>query len=215
MKPVNLFCLLLVLGCSLVLGAYGQAQGADTQPEIIAANPQPQQPATPAMTDIHDIKPTVAVANGKAWLFYLLAGLAALIFLALGIWLWHRKRRLAEEEAVEPPIPAEVIALKALKQLAADQKGSIDGQTFYFRLSAILRQYIDQRYKLGASKMTTEEFVPCVGTLDLALDLKRSLISLCQGTDPIKFAQASVNDLKMDADLRFVEDFVQQTTPHV
>jgi len=167
------------------------------------------------MTDIHDIKPAVAVSNGEAWLFYLLAGLAALILLALGLWLWHRRRRLPEEETLEPALPPEVIALEALKQLAADQKNSIDGQTFYFRLSAILRQYIDQRYKFGASKMTTEEFVPCVETLELALDLKRPLITLCRGTDPIKFAKASVNDLKMDADLRFVEEFVQQTTPHV
>ncbi len=217
MKPVYLIWLLLVMGCGLFIDTNGQTQASDAQPEITAANPQSQQPATrtPAMTDIHDIKPTVAVADAKAWLFYLLAGLAALILLVLGFWLWRRKRHLQEEEHLEPPLPAEVIALEALKQLAADRKGLIDGQTFYFRLSAILRQYIDQRYNLSASKMTTEEFVPCVETLDLPLDLKRSLINLCQGTDPIKFAKASVNDLKVDADLRFVEDFVQQTTPHV
>jgi hypothetical protein len=167
------------------------------------------------MTDIHDIKPLERIVVLGKWLSYLLAGLALLLLLAFGLWLLRRKRRQPAQETLPPPVPPDVIALEALAQLAADQKGLIDRQAFYFRLSAILRQYIDQRYTLGASRMTTEEFVPRVATLELEPALQRPLIDLCRGADPIKFAKAAVDDLKMQADLRFVEQFVKRTTPHV
>jgi hypothetical protein len=212
MRTVLLTGALLILGFGFLVSVNGQAQTPGTLPGT-AAEPQSldRTTAAPAMTDIHDIKPLEPVPMGKTWLLYLLAGLAALLLLAVGLWLWHRRHRPREAKSLPPPVPPEVVAREALKQLAADQL--IDGQTFYFRLSAILRQYIDQRYNLGASKMTTEEFVPRVETLELNRDLKRPLINLCQGADPIKFAKATVDNHKKNTDLRFVEDFVQQTTP--
>jgi len=212
MRSVLLTGVLLVLGCGLLASANGHAQATGTPPGTAAdAQSSSQATAAPAMTDIHDIKPLEPASMGKTWLLYLLAGLAALLLLAAGLWLWRRRQRPREAKSLPPPVPPEVVALEALRQLAADRL--IDGQTFYFRLSAILRHYIDQRYQLGASKMTTEEFVPRVETLELNRDLKRPLINLCQGADPIKFAKATVDNHKKNTDLRFVEDFVQQTTP--
>ena len=200
--------------CGLLSGALGLAQPPTAQPDP-GSMPlhQPQQPMV--MTDIHDIKPTVSVAIGKPWRIYLAIGVGVLLLLIAGFWFWRRKRANEATIPLPPPIPPEVIAMEALHALARDRKGRIDVQTFYFRLSAILRLYIDQRFQLGASRMTTEEFVPRVERLDLDNDLKRPLITLCQGADPIKFAQASVDEPRMDADLHFVEAFVQQTTSHV
>ena len=218
MKAGFFFGLLLVCGLVLVAGNAASAQQAVPPPgdSGFDTGGKPDPAATSAtMTDIHDIKPPVAIPVWPMWPRYLLVVLAVLLAAGLGLWFWRRAHRAAEAVRQPPPIPPEVTALEALQRLAADRQTAMDGQTFYFRLSAILRNYVDQRFQLGASQMTTEEFVPRVETLDLARDLKRPLVTLCQGADPIKFAKAEVRGEKMQSDLAFVQDFVKQTTPHV
>jgi hypothetical protein len=206
--------MIVIMGSDLLAGSVGLAQPPAAQSGTGAIPMhQPQQPL--AMSDIHDIKPIVSIAIGNPWLIYLAIGVIVLLLIVISLWLWRRKRSEEATMPLPPPVPPEVIAIEALQVLARDRKGMLDAQTFYFRLSEILRQYIDRRFLLGASKMTTEEFVPRVERLDLDHDLKRPLIALCQGADPIKFAKASVDEPRMDADLRFVEAFVQQTTSHV
>jgi hypothetical protein len=88
----------------------------------------------------------------------------------------------------------------------------LDGKTFYFRLSAILRQYVFGRFAVGAPEMTTEEFVPCIDRLHIENDLARRLRGLCRAMDPVKFGSETVVEKQMETDLFFAREFVRKTT---
>ena len=101
-------------------------------------------------------------------------------------------------------------AMQAL-DVIGDVRGQ-DGKTFYFRLSAILRQYVLGRFGVGAPEMTTEEFLPCIDRLPVARDLSRQLKKLCKAMEPVKFAGEKTMEKQMEEDLFFVRGFVRQTT---
>ena len=107
------------------------------------------------------------------------------------------------------PAP-EVEAYALLDDLAAGDHGDL--KRFYFRLSAILRHYMERRYGIPAAEMTTEELLPAVGRLDLSLDLTGQVKSFCLRSDPIKFAGAVADAGRVAHELAFVRDFVRQTT---
>lgn len=164
------------------------------------------------MADIHDIKAIIDMGPDLGWLVWV--GLAVLILalLAVAWWLWRRRRSAAAAmpEAVVLPSPEEEANL-LLDELAADQ--SLNGKQFYFRLSFILRRYLERRYGFPAAEMTIEELLPRVDRLALQAQLLQPLKALCQKAEPIKFAGAAVNSRHMPDDLKFVRDFVKQTIP--
>ena len=94
----------------------------------------------------------------------------------------------------------------------SDVRG-MDGKTFYFRLSAILRQYIFGRFGVGAPEMTTEEFVPCIDRLSVDRELVPQLKQLCRAMDPVKFGGETPTEKQMESDLFYVRAFVRRTTP--
>ncbi len=58
------------------------------------------------------------------------------------------------------PIPPEVWALRELQQLGADDWiGSGRVREFYYRVTEIVRRYIERKFGLAAPEMTTEEFL--------------------------------------------------------
>jgi hypothetical protein len=107
-------------------------------------------------------------------------------------------------------LPPEVNAHRALDQII--DVNQIDGKTFYYNLSTILRQYIFERFQLNAPEMTTEELLPRLGPLNLDPDLYNGFSRLCQGADPIKFAGQRPQIRQMELDLMFVRKFVDGTT---
>ncbi len=61
---------------------------------------------------------------------------------------------------------------------------------FYFRLSMIVRRYIDQRFDLTAPERTTEEFMQeAQRTLKLPEGYRTTAYSLLQAYDMVKFAR--------------------------
>ena len=99
----------------------------------------PAMTGADAMTDIHDIRPLRSPGPDLRPLGYGLAALAALVLMAVAVFLWKRRRRRLKG-GVAPGLPPDAAALSALDELA-DVDG-IDGRLFYFRLSAILRRYL-------------------------------------------------------------------------
>ncbi|MBI5062622.1 MAG: DUF4381 family protein [Desulfatitalea sp.] len=163
------------------------------------------------MKDIHDIKPLLAVGIDWRWLPWLLAVLAAAAVMML-LWWWWRRRRRPPQTIVTQPLPSpEAEALAALATLAAD--GSGDGKRFYFDLTAILKRYLERRYAIPAAEMTVEELLPQVARLPLQSELAEPLKALCRLAEPIKFADAAADPSRMAADLLFIRDLVQRTTP--
>ena len=164
------------------------------------------------MTDIHDIKPVLKIGMDPAiWMWGLLA-IGLLILLAMGFYWWRRRKRSKNEHLLSvPPIPPDQQAFEALDALAAES--DTDAKAFYFRLSAILRRYIEGRYGIAAAEMTSEELIPAVARLEWPRPLNRDLREFCHATDPVKFADRPARRDKMVKDLAFVRRVVDQTRP--
>ena len=162
------------------------------------------------MTDIHDIKPALSLGPDLQWLFWVLALLVLIAVVLLLRRLWHHRKTPKPVEPAPPPIAPEIEAYQALDTLAA--QGDLRAKQFYFRLSAIIRRYIERRYDFPAAEMTTEELLPWINRLQLDNDLADTLKAFCRSADPIKFAGKNSDGDQMRDDLAFARRFVQQTS---
>ncbi len=189
----------------------GQVMGEETVPSVMPPAAESVNQATQApMTDIHDILPPVQEGLDMPWLW-----VPAIIFGVIGLavvawWLWKKYRKKRPIETIVPELPPEMVARQALDQIS-DVRG-MNGKTFYFRLSAILRRYVFGRFGVGAPEMTTEEFLPCIDRLNINPDLVRDLKGLCRAMDPVKFGGQATSEKQMETDLFFARDFVRKTT---
>ena len=162
------------------------------------------------MTDIHDIKPALNMGPDLQWLIWVLASLVV-IGIALLFWrIWRHRKTPKPVKPLPPPVPPETQAYQALDTLAA--QGNISAKQFYFRLSAILRRYLERRFDFPAAEMTTEELLPSINQLRLNKDLANKLKTFCRSSDPIKFAGQNSEENQMRNDLEFERSFVQQTS---
>ncbi|MEE4113893.1 MAG: DUF4381 family protein [Desulfobacteraceae bacterium] len=186
----------------------GEETAAPAGP-LTATESSPSNVPAP-MTDIHDIQPPVSVGIDAPWLIPVLLGLAAAAILAAGWWSWNKHKKNRTIETIVPELPPEMTAMQALDQIADVQK--LDGKAFYFRLSAILRQYVFGRFAVGAPEMTTEEFIPCIDRLNMDKRLARRLKGLCRNMDPVKFGSERAVEKQMETDLMFAREFVRKTT---
>jgi len=150
----------------------------------------------------------------KPWQWAALVG--AVLAAAAGIFgLWkvvrHRLRRPS------PPILPEIWALRALEELGA-QDWFVDGRfrDFYYRLTEIVRCYIERKFGLAAPEMTTEEFFAHLqrGRLTLPYDAER-LRTFLTACDLVKYAALRPRREDADAALRTARAFIHATAASV
>lgn len=165
--------------------------------------------------ELKDIRPLAAAALG--WTSFIspllaLAVAGAALYLA---WRWYSRRRAAPPERAEdrPPTPCEA-ALAAISRLRADDPfGAGRFQEHFFRLSRIVREYVERRYGIMALERTTPE-------LEIELDrdgasmpaaAKPRLLALLKVCDMVKFAGREPSRIQADEALRSALDFVEIT----
>lgn len=115
-----------------------------------------------ASPDIKDIRPPLDVpTNFKRLILWLSAGIAALLISGAIFWLlWKRKGAQGMPEKKLPPRAPHEVAYELLDALANDglvAKGMV--KEYYYRLTDIVRHYIEGRFGLLAPERTTEEFL--------------------------------------------------------
>ncbi|MBU0638711.1 MAG: hypothetical protein KKB50_07595 [Planctomycetes bacterium] len=143
----------------------------------------------------------------RQWVYGAAAALSAL----LALYVLHRviRRRLSRPV---PPIPAELLALRALSDLAMTDLIETDPRAYYYRLSEIVRTYIERKFALAAPEMTTEEFL---GTLArdrgaLPYDAER-LRAFLQACDIVKYAAFRPRNEDAEQALSTARAFVDAT----
>ncbi len=140
--------------------------------------------------------------------WWLLPAFAAL--LVCTIWLM-RRRTVAE--AVAPPIPAHEWARRQIAALVIDdliRRGLI--QEFYYRISGIVRGYIERRFAVAAAEMTTEEFLTAAardGRFGPAHTA--SLQEFLTACDLVKYARQIPGSGEADRALQAAGAFVETT----
>jgi hypothetical protein len=145
------------------------------------------------------------------WLPVLLAGLALAGFVGYRLLRWLRDR--------EPPpvvIPAHRWALDELDRLAGSDliaRGEV--HEYYFRLSAILRGYLERRFGILAPEMTTEEFVEYMrADRVLSEEHRLSLGPFLEACDLVKFARHVPGQADVENAFSHARSFVIDTADY-
>jgi hypothetical protein len=142
-------------------------------------------------------------------------GLSCLLVAAVIVATILRRRRAVRDIIV--PVPAHVWAQAQIAALVGEDllvRGLI--QEFHYRISAIVRGYIERRFGLSAPDMTTEEFL-ATAAQDATLS-GRYTDELCRfltACDLVKYARHTPGLQESDGVLRAACDFVERTRVRV
>jgi hypothetical protein len=167
-------------------------------------------------TDYRDIKDTVAVPvespAAARWLPWSAIAAVAVAIAVIAFVLLRRRRRGAAAERVVPP---HEWARAELDRLAGDRLvEQARFHEFYFRLTDIVRQYIERRFAIMAPEQTTEEFLRAVRADPvLTNDHKDLLGRFLRAADMVKFARHEPTGAEADAAFAAARGFVRETAP--
>ncbi len=165
-------------------------------------------PTLEQMTDILDIKPIIQVSLLGFWLI-LLALLAAACF-----WFYRflkKRSKPPEKPKQERKLRPRELALRDLEEL--DHSGILErGQyrKYYFRLSEIVRLFLQEEIHLPVVDATTEEIRPQLTRCPLLTETEKQFIGqILVEMDLVKFARLipSAEEVKnlRDSLRRFIE----------
>ncbi|MCB2180436.1 MAG: hypothetical protein KQH63_00235 [Desulfobulbaceae bacterium] len=142
-------------------------------------------------------------------LYYLLAGCALFVVLALLVYIVRRKKT---PQKLPPPIAAHLQALEKINMLLGENKNITDYSLFYNRLSLILRRYIEKRFGIKAPEQTSEEFLQALGSASMFSDQQKNLLKhFLLHSDLIKFAQMTPTDSEIMESVELCRNFISAT----
>ncbi len=147
--------------------------------------------------------------HGTWWIVGAIAALAAVAAL---LWrLFWRKKPLP----AAPPRPAWDVALARLHELRLRNLPMQDQtERYYVDLSAILRYYVEDRFRLRAPEQTTPEFLDIAAQSGLLTAEQQEFLALfLRHSDRVKFARHEPSVAAMEEQIVEVEHFVQDTIP--
>ena len=166
-------------------GPGGDLEAGEISVEVESVLPDDRSEAT----DIRDIKPLRRIDTVASWLLW--TGLAvAVAALGLAAWWWWRRRRPDGVAAGAPPIPPYDLAIRELERLRrTDFSDPRELRRYYFAVSSVVRTYVEGRFGLNATDLTTEEILGRLGGLGrLEPSQARRLERFLVATDRVKFA---------------------------
>jgi hypothetical protein len=162
-------------------------------------------------TKFRDIKGPVPLPAAQTWVWLWWAGGGLLVVAAVVgvVWLVKRRRRPGRVPAI-PPHEWAFDQLRALIDAQLVEQGQV--QEFYYRLSEIVRVYIELRFGLMAPERTTEEFlVEAHASRALSAEHKRRLADFLQACDLVKFARYAPATEEVEQAFGAARDFIDQT----
>ncbi|MCW3102099.1 MAG: hypothetical protein JWO09_539 [Bacteroidetes bacterium] len=147
-------------------------------------------------------------------MYVVYTGLAAILVIIIIIILIRKMRNVKPPEIVVevPKIPAHIIALEKLEKLRQQklwQEGKL--KAYHSSLTDILREYIENRFKISAMEQTTDEII--YGFRNAAVDeeSKRKLKQVLMLADLVKFAKEQPLADENEASMSNVSDFINGT----
>ncbi len=166
--------------------------------------------------DEGNIRPLKGLVNFKSylWLWILLVIIAAG---ALGYFGWKYytgRKRTGPVIPAGPPRPPEELAWEEIHALEdADLIAAGQIKEFYFRLSMILRQYLERRYHFSALDRTTSELLLEFRRQSFSSELANLCRAFFDSADLVKFAKFTPLEEEILIDLNHVKQFINLSTP--
>ncbi len=164
------------------------------------------------MNELRDIKPLLEVPLGPPWWVWALAATLVALLLGALLWWWRSRRRPAQ--AVVAPDPADVVALRALAELSGRDLSEQAGRHRYcVELSQIVRSYIEARFGLNATDLTTEEIARAMAARPELSGVEQRVLEVLRTTDGVKFAQQATGAEALLSARDSATAFVEATRP--
>ena len=160
----------------------------------------------------HDIKGQmrypVTFAEILPWLILLWVS-AMLVILIVCLIIMHRRRN---DPAFAHKDPAHIVALRKLDQYRGSKMWAPEKQkAFYSGVTDTLREYMSERYGIGAMEMTTAEIFDEMKSVDAPKELVQETKELFERADFVKFAKYVASDDDNAAALPVAVRFVTET----
>lgn len=169
-------------------------------------------PVDTATFQPHDIKGQirypVTVDEVIPWLglFWLVA-----VIIILTVCLLMMRKRKNDPEYVRKD-PAHIVALRELDKFRGSQMWAPEKQKdFYSGVTDALREYISERYGIGAMEMTTAEIFDQMKGTDVSEKLQKDTKELFDRADFVKFAKYVASEDENAATLPLAVRFVTET----
>lgn len=162
--------------------------------------------------DIRGLKPLRAVRRAIRWT--LIGSTAAALAIAAALCIWYLRRRALRQTGPPPMPPHEIAfaALDALRQIDFDDPAAV--RRFHFGISEVVRAYVEARFGMNATDLTTEEiFAQLSGLVDLPAAQERRLREFLLATDQVKFAHREPSANDVEAVYEQALGFVESTRP--
>ena len=164
-------------------------------------------------SDIRDIQEPLSVAS-RYTKYYLWGGLAAIVLIvAAALGVVYYRRRVKSLLAGPPPVPAHELAYAELEHLLKlDLIAAGKTKEFYYRLSNIVRHYIENRFRLMAPERTTEEFLVEMSRSHALSDSHKGLIAeFLDHCDLVKYAKFAPTEAQIKATCDSAMHFIDET----
>lgn len=176
-----------------------------TEPLTVVVESVIEDTESPELRDIAD-----PIDVPVPWWWWVVGALLLVAVLAGAAW-WLRRRRMRQlEPRIVPPHEAALNALDAL--LGEDLLARGEFESFYLRLSDIVRHYIENRFGLRAPERTTEEFLAeLTDSPEIRGDHQRLLRRFLQEADLVKFAKVVPAAGETGASVDAARSFIEQT----
>ncbi|MEA2013620.1 MAG: hypothetical protein U9O87_11200 [Verrucomicrobiota bacterium] len=167
-------------------------------------------------TDIKDAKPELAKPfyetfsdDIKYFWFYTFTAIIVFFAVILFLFWYFGKKRVY----TKPPPPPWTVAESAIFKLR--EQLPMDAQTFFVKITDILKVYIEHRFKFKAAEQTTDEFLSEIQYSSSILEKthKKSLGEFLNASDMVKFAKQRANQQQLSETLKQASEFVIETIP--
>lgn len=168
-----------------------------------------------AVTDIKDILPPVEVpTNYKRFMYWIFVGLGGLFIAGImyGFIQKLKKRQKTQEQASLRRTPHEVAYELLERLLKEDLIGKGLTKEYYYRITDILRHYIENRFGLLAPERTTEEFLAEMAHTNRLEDSHKLLIQeFLEHSDMVKYAKYGPSNREVKETYDIAKRLVDET----
>ncbi len=164
-------------------------------------------------SDVRGIKPPVSLDKRYFKLYIIIAIVFGILLLVAIVLHYVYRRKQRETESIPEPLSAHQIAyndLESLRDMDLISKGQI--KEYYYRLSNIVRHYIENRFKLMAPERTTEEFLIEMTVTGKLSGVHKELVgNFLEHCDMVKFAAYGPDSREIEGSFNSAKKLVDET----
>jgi hypothetical protein len=190
-----------------------KAEKHDVQTEPLTIRVYSILPPNSCEAKLKDLFPPMDIPGLNRKMILIVASLLAILAMAMTGVIFYRRNRNGLSDTKMFRLPPHEIAHRELDHLINDrliEKGEI--KLFYYRISAILRHYIENRFSLRAPEQTTEEFLFDLRQSPMLTNSQKQILKdFLNHCDLVKFARFQPDSDENSKTVQICREFIDET----